>query len=523
MTSSDKLIRWGFLGASIWLCFFLHLGTAQLFDTEEGSFAAASLALLQSGDPLRAFADGQLLLEDAPLVHWLQSYSLQLFGMNEFALRLPSALAASLWLIAIYQFTAARLGAASASYAVAFMSCSLAVVLIGRSASADALFNLWLTLCLFDLYRWCEGERRRHLFKAFVWAGLGVLSKGLLALLIPLLVVSVHLLSDNRWRDLIKTTLYWPGWLALLAIAAPWYALQYSQHGMEFVHAFFLDGFVFQFTRAYANSSSPLYYLYTLPLIVVPFSFVALVALWYAGQTWRNPLNRYMLCWFSVVLISFSAGGKMQPNYLLYGSTALFVLMAKYRKDYSSRILLLPLLAFALLCASLPLVFKYYNPGERTFDTELVALGRTVLLDNSYWVPAALFVLLSFWLMVYKQLKPIEALALGGFIQTAFVATTLGTAVGDIQQGAIRQAALIAKEAQVELVQWNTKKPSLGFYREQAVPLSAPLKGQWVLVPIHKMDGLPKLEEKYRHGGYLLGEALADSPPPLAVEQEPTE
>jgi len=475
VNTGDKLLRWGFLAATIWLCFFLHLGTAHLFDTEEGSFAAASLALLHSGDPLLAFADGKLLLEDAPLAHWLQSYSLSVFGYNEFALRLPSAVATSLWLLAIYQFAAARIGSTSASYAVAFMSCSLAVVLIGRSASADALFNLWLSLCLFDLYRWCEGERRRHLFKAYLWAALGLLSKGLLALLIPALVVTVHLLSNRRWQDLLKTTFYWPGWLVLLVVAAPWFVWQYSVHGVAFLEAFFLDGFVFQFTHAYEQSSSPLYYLYPLPLVVLPFSFVALVALWYAGQTWNNPLNRFMLCWFSVVLLSFSAGGKMQPNYLLYGCTALFVLMAKYRKEYSSRVLVLPLLAFAMLCAALPIVFKYYDPGERLFDSEIVALGQQILLDNSYWVPAVLFVLLSLWLLISRLLKPIEALALGGYIQTAFVATTLGTAVGDIQQGPIREAALRAKEADAAL------------------------------------------KEKYRNGGYVLGQALEDSPV-LAIE-----
>jgi len=510
--ANDKLLRWGFLGASIWLCFFLHLGEAPLFDTEEGSFAAASLALLQSGDPMQAFANGQLLLEDAPLIHWLQGFSLQTFGMNEAALRLPSAVAASLWLLVIYQFAVARIGNLSACYAVAFMCCSLAVVLIGRSASADALFNLWLTLCMFDLYRWCEGERRRHLFKAFVWAGLGVLSKGLLALLIPALVVCVHLLSARRWQDLIKTIFFWPGWLALWAIALPWYVYQYSLHGVAFLQAFFLDGFVFQFARAYANTSSPLYYLYTLPLIVVPFSYVAMVALWRAGQDWNTPFNRYMLCWFSVVLVSFSAGGKMQPNYLLYGSTALFLLMAKFQADYKARILtLIPLLAFALLCASLPLVFKYYNAGNRSFDTELVSIGRAVLFDSSYWASACLFALLSLWLMVSKQFKAVEALALGAYIQTAFVASTLGTAVGAIQQGAVKEAALMAREAQVELVQWQTNKPSLSFYREAPVPIQMPRQGQWVFAPIHKLDNLPKLDIKYQHGGYLLAEALADS------------
>ncbi len=511
MSIDQKYLRWGFLGASIWLCFFLHLGAAPLFDTEEGSFAAASLALLQSGEPLRAFADGKLLLEDAPLVHWLQAFSMSLLGYNETAMRLPSAIAASLWLIALYQFAAARIGGLSACYTVAFMSCSLAVMLIGRSASADALFNLWLSLCLFDLYRWCEGERRRHLFKAFVWAGLGVLSKGLLALLIPALVVSVYLLSTARWVDLRKTVLFWPGWLALIAVAVPWYAHQYSLHGFDFLRAFFLDGFVFQFTRTYATSSSPLYYLYTLPLIIMPFSFVAMVALWRAGQTWNTPFNRYMLCWFSVVLVSFSAGGKMQPNYLLYGCTALFLLMAKFREDYTGRVLtLLPLLAFALLCAALPLVFHYYNPGDRPFDTELVKRGKDVLLETSYLGAAGLFLLLSIWMLLSKQFKPIEALTLGAYVQTAFVATTLGTAVGAIQQGAIKEAAQMAKAAEVTLVQWQLNKPSLSFYREAPVDARKPQPGEWVFAPVHKIQGLPALEVKFQRGGYLMAEVLAD-------------
>ncbi len=509
MSLSDKALRWLFLGASIWLCFFLHLGKAPLFDTEEGSYAVASLALLQSGDPLWAFSDGLLLIADAPLIHWFQGLSLRAFGMTEAALRLPSALAASLWLLAIYQFAAARVGWLTACYAVALMSCSLAVVIIGRSASADSLFNLLLTLCMFDLYRWCEGERKRHLFKAFIWTGLGVLSKGLLALVIPALVVSVYLLSANRWRDLLNTLLYWPGWLALLAITLPWYAFQYSLHGLDFIRAFFLDGFVFQFTRSYDQNSSPLYYLYTLPLVILPFSWVAMVALWRAGQTWNTPFNRFMLCWFSVVLVSFSAGGKMQPNYLLYGCTALFLLMAKFREDYSNRALtMLPLLLFALVCAALPLIFHTYDPGERSFDTAIVELGRIVLFDDNYWAPAGLFLLLSVWLAFNKKFKPIEALTLGAYVQTAFIATTLATVVGEVQQGSVEKAAKKALEADVQLVQWRVNKPSLGFYRQADVPSRRPLAGEWVFVPIHKTAGLPPLLEKHSYGGYMLAEAL---------------
>jgi len=528
LSGSDKLIRWGFLCLALWLCFFLNLGGATLFDTEEGRFSAASLTLLQSGDPLKAFIDGNFILTAAPLAHWFQAYSLTVFGQTEFALRLPTAIAASLWILAVYQFVSARMGSMTGCYAVAFMGCSLAVVLIGRSATEDALFNLLLTLSLLDLYRWCEGERRRHLFKAFIWIGLGLLCTGLLAVLIPVAVVSVYLLSNKRVGDLVRTALYWPGWLALLAIAVPWYAYQYELHGNHFLHTFFLEGFWYEFTQNYSSNSSPLYYLYTLPLIVVPFSSLAMVALWRAGQAWDTPLARYLLCWFAVVLVSFSAGAKMLPNYLLYGSPALFILMAIFRSEYKGRLLtLLPLILFAMICASLPLVFKYYNPAGRLFDTEIIAVGKTVLFHDSYWAPALLFLVLSIWLLLSKRLQTAEALALGGFIQTAFVAATLGSAVGLIQQGAVKQAALKAKEADVELVMWETDKPSMAFYRQQPVAVlnktttalgESLSKGQWVFAPIHKMEGLPPVAEKYRHGGYVLAEVLEDASLVDAVE-----
>ena len=88
------------------------LGLYPLFNDDEGAFSEATREILQSGDWLSTTLNGAPRYDKPILIYWLQALSVSCLGLNEFALRLPSALAALAWIAAIVRFAMPRLGPA---------------------------------------------------------------------------------------------------------------------------------------------------------------------------------------------------------------------------------------------------------------------------------------------------------------------------------------------------------------------------------------------------------------------------
>ena len=85
---------------------FLALGTAPLFDLDEGAFTASTMEMFLRGDFLSSHLLGEPRYDKPILIYWLQAASVSLLGSSEFSWRLPSALASSLWILATHGFVA---------------------------------------------------------------------------------------------------------------------------------------------------------------------------------------------------------------------------------------------------------------------------------------------------------------------------------------------------------------------------------------------------------------------------------
>ena len=120
--------HWLALTALAWFSASLvGLGQAPLFDVDEGAFAEASREMLNSGDWGHTTLNGADRFDKPILVYWLQAASLALFGVNEFAVRLPSALCALGSALALALYASPRWGRATATTAAVVLSTSLVI------------------------------------------------------------------------------------------------------------------------------------------------------------------------------------------------------------------------------------------------------------------------------------------------------------------------------------------------------------------------------------------------------------
>ena len=115
------------------LSFFATLGMLPLFDLDEGAFSEATREMLESGNYLTTYLNGELRFDKPILIYWLQAVSVKLFGLNEFAMRFPSALAASFWVIATFIFVKKQSDIQKAFLSAFFMLCSLQITIIAKA------------------------------------------------------------------------------------------------------------------------------------------------------------------------------------------------------------------------------------------------------------------------------------------------------------------------------------------------------------------------------------------------------
>jgi len=195
-----------------------------LMDDVDAVQASIARNMLESGDWVTARLNGIPYLEKSPLKYWLIAASFAIFGVNDWAARIPVALAAVAlcWLTA--RFGTWAFGARAGMYAGLALATSAGLFLFTRVQIPDVILTLTITLALWALLGALEGERRWALV---FWAaiGAGLLLKGLIAAVFPLgaallyLLLRGQLLNQETWRRLRPLA----GIALLLAIAAPWH------------------------------------------------------------------------------------------------------------------------------------------------------------------------------------------------------------------------------------------------------------------------------------------------------------
>ena len=308
--------------------FLLYLGGAPLFDVDEGAFSEATREMFERGDFLFTYLNGAPRFDKPIFIYWLQALGYLVFGASEWAFRLPSALAAVVWSYATWHFARERFGRDAALVALAVASTALGPFAIGRAATADALLNCLLALTLFDVWRHLESGARAPLLRAFLWMGLGALTKGPVALIVPAAVSLLYCASRGEWLRWARMVFNPLGWLLLVAIVAPWYLHAYARHGQDFIDGFIMRHNVQRFSGSLeGHGGSAFYYVLAVPLLLLPWSGLFFMALGRLREAFKDPLQRFLWLWFAFVLGFFSLSGTKLPHYVLYGCTPLFILI----------------------------------------------------------------------------------------------------------------------------------------------------------------------------------------------------
>src|SRR5262245_30950113 len=282
----------------------VNLGGPSLWDIDEGNNAAAAREMLESGNWVVPTFNYELRVDKPALLYWLQIAAYQTFGVNEFAARLPSALAALAAVLLTYELGRRMFGRVVGLLGGVVLASAVFFCAAAHFANPDALLNAWTLLALFCFWR---GHLRggNWFVPAGIAMGLAVLAKGPVGFVLPSAVIGVYLLWSRQLRRLLDRRLFF-GVLMLALVALPWYVLVGVETRANFLRGFFLTHNVGRFLSPMESHSGPIYYYLVVLLVgLAPWSVFLGLAGWDAWRSGRDQevrpseraAIRFLACW----------------------------------------------------------------------------------------------------------------------------------------------------------------------------------------------------------------------------------
>jgi 4-amino-4-deoxy-L-arabinose transferase-like glycosyltransferase len=312
--------------------FFYRLGVPGLMDPDEGRYAEIAREMLVLGDFITPQLNFLPYLEKPPLVYWLTAISLKVGGLNEWAARLIPALSALAGIMAVYWLAAKLWGRKEAFLAGLVMATSSGYVLLGRLLTLDMTLTACLIWGIALAYLAVRNQQRQYLPWAYLALGLGMLTKGPVAIVLPALIFLTWFGARGQWRGVFQLW-HLGGALMLAVVVLPWYILA-AWRNTEFLSYFFFQEHLQRFLAPRVHGGQPVYfYLGVLAVGFLPWIFLVPWA-WQASRfepaTPEAKGDRlFLACWFGVIFVFFSlARAKLFP-YLLPGLPPLALLVAR--------------------------------------------------------------------------------------------------------------------------------------------------------------------------------------------------
>ncbi|MBL8200885.1 MAG: phospholipid carrier-dependent glycosyltransferase [Chromatiales bacterium] len=312
--------------------YLLPLNVRPLARMDEFRYAEIAREMLASGDWVTPRLNGLRYFEKPVLGHWVEAASLAAFGETSLATRLPSALATAgtALFIGLLAFRLTRNRATGVLAAFIHLT-TLAVFGIGTINILDPVLSLWLTLAI-GCYLWAvqeEATGTRRLLKvlAGIACGLAFLTKGFLALVIPLVVIVPFLAWQGLWRELLAGL--WLPFTAALLVALPW-SLLIHQAEPDFWRYFFWEEHIRRFASEDAQHARPFWlFLAVFPAMALPWTSMLPAAIRGLREQHdaRVPVL-FLALWLLLPLLFFSVSRGKLLTYILPCFPPLSILLA---------------------------------------------------------------------------------------------------------------------------------------------------------------------------------------------------
>ncbi len=498
----NKNILLYFLIAVISLLFYVSfIGGVHLFDWDEINFAESAREMILTGDYLNVRINFLPFWEKPPLFIWMQALSMKIFGINEFAARFPDAVCGVATLLVLFNIGSRLYNRKfGIIWAMAF-GCSILPFVYFKSGIIDPWFNLFIFLGIHQFIMYNRKKRIIHVILSAAFIGLGILTKGPVALLVFILTAGIFWLI-RRFKKIITWGHAGIFIVTLVLVGGFWFILQLF-HGNYTIIKDFIAYQIRLFQTKDAGHGGFFFYHFIVLLIgVFPASLFALQG--FGSSRGDDPIQRDYKFWmtilFWVVLILFTIVKTKIVHYssLCYFPLTFMAALAIYR--YLENKLMISSWVISgiffigflitLITASLPFVGKYSEQFVALLP-KLDGYTKTMLLADVHWsgFEAAVLLILvagmfAFLILIRKRkiLPGITVLFLATAATTYLTLITDITKIEQYSQGAAIEYLQRVKNEDVYVVTLGYKSYAHLFYADKMPPVNPESYNQeWLL------------------------------------------
>jgi 4-amino-4-deoxy-L-arabinose transferase-like glycosyltransferase len=224
-------------------CLILRLISLSLYplmDTTEARYGEMARIMFETGNWITPMFDYNVpFWGKPPIFTWLSSLGFELFGVNEFAARVPHLIvgAGVIWLV--YKLAKDYFQSSSVGlFAASILASTVSFIILSGAVMTDTALTFSISLSMISFWQAWSNKGKVWGYLFFIGLALGMLSKGPLAIILIGISLTIWLLPNGRWKKLWNVLPWGYGTLIFLVISVPWYAIaEYKTPG-------FLDYFI---------------------------------------------------------------------------------------------------------------------------------------------------------------------------------------------------------------------------------------------------------------------------------------
>lgn len=319
------------------LMYSLFLGARPLSPPDEGRYSEIPREMVASGDYVTPRLNGVKYFEKPALFYWLQSVSIKAFGLHEWALRLMNALMAILGCLITYWGGRSLFDRQTGLISASILGFSLLYAALATFITLDMTVSTFLSgsfLAFLVGNRHPPGNKRRnYMWLMFAFAGFATLTKGLIGIIFPGMIIFTWLSVTRQWRSLPTYSLL-SGTCLFLVITLPWH-LDVQFKNPEFFHFYFIEQHFLRYFTDYADRSKPFWFLPAILLLGfspwVGFLYSTINKCW---GTFKNPTMHtteiFLWLWAGLIFLFYWVSKSQLSPYILPIFTPLALLVGRY-------------------------------------------------------------------------------------------------------------------------------------------------------------------------------------------------
>lgn len=341
------------------LLFCAFIGSYHLIIPDEGRYVEIAREMVASNNFITPYLNGTAFLDKPILYYWCESALIKTFGLHEWSVRLLPAFFGLLGCLLIYCAGHKLYTRRTGWLAALVLMTSFLYFLSAHYADMDLMVAVLLSGAF-----WCfivamkTASRWRHIcfFAAYIFAALAFLTKGLMGIVFPGMVIFLWIVCVWRWRTLLQMHLI-SGLILFVAIVTPWFILVQKENP-EFLNYFFIVQQFSRYVTSGFNMHQPVYYYAVVVLIgLLPWTLFLFQSARYLVQVIKKQkraadVEIFLAIWVVAIFVFFSIPQSKIVGYILPIFPPLALIVGIYLErhwQYLPQSLNLKIVSFILL------------------------------------------------------------------------------------------------------------------------------------------------------------------------------